>query len=67
MPARDYHEELWQGVPEGLEPADFALRRRFLLDDVAAGQRVLDVGCGEGRFAAALARAGARRGGGRRG
>ena len=59
MPARDYHEELWQGVPEGLEPADFALRRRFLLDNVAAGQRVLDVGCGQGRFTAELVRAGA--------
>jgi 2-polyprenyl-3-methyl-5-hydroxy-6-metoxy-1,4-benzoquinol methylase len=59
MPARDYHEELWQGVPEGLEPADFALRRRFLLDNVAAGQRVLDVGCGEGRFTAELVRGGA--------
>jgi 2-polyprenyl-3-methyl-5-hydroxy-6-metoxy-1,4-benzoquinol methylase len=59
MPARDYHEELWQGIPEGLEPADFALRRRFLLDNVAAGQRVLDVGCGEGRFTAELVRAGA--------
>ena len=58
MCSRDYHEGLWQAVPEGLEPADFALRRRFLLENVAAGQRVLDVGCGEGRFTAELARAG---------
>ncbi len=58
MPSRDYYEGLWQGIPEGLEPTDFALRRRFLLENVAAGQRVLDVGCGEGRFAAELARAG---------
>jgi len=60
MPARAYHEELWQAVPEGLEPADFAVRRRFLLDRVKAGERVLDVGCGEGRFTAELAGAGAR-------
>jgi 2-polyprenyl-3-methyl-5-hydroxy-6-metoxy-1,4-benzoquinol methylase len=59
MPSSEYHEQLWQGVPQGLEPADFALRRRFLLENVAAGQRVLDVGCGEGRFTAELVRAGA--------
>lgn len=60
MATRDYYEKLWQGVPEGLQPPDFALRRRFLLDHVSAGARVLDVGCGEGRFTAELAAAGAR-------
>jgi 2-polyprenyl-3-methyl-5-hydroxy-6-metoxy-1,4-benzoquinol methylase len=60
MPSREFHEGLWQGLPEGLEPSDFAVRSRFLLDRVAAGDRVLDVGCGEGRFSAELERAGAR-------
>lgn len=60
MPSRAYHEGLWQRVPEGLEPSDFALRSRFLLERVREGERVLDVGCGEGRFAAELTRAGAR-------
>jgi len=60
MPSREYHEALWQGVREGLEPSDLAARSRFLLRHVAAGDRVLDVGCGEGGFAAELARAGAR-------
>jgi len=55
----DYHEALWEGVPEGLDPLDFALRSRFLSDHVRAGERVLDVGCGEGCFAFALARVGA--------
>jgi 2-polyprenyl-3-methyl-5-hydroxy-6-metoxy-1,4-benzoquinol methylase len=58
MSSRSYHESLWESIPEGLEPADFARRRRFLLEHVSPGLRVLDVGCGEGRFTAALAAAG---------
>jgi 2-polyprenyl-3-methyl-5-hydroxy-6-metoxy-1,4-benzoquinol methylase len=60
MPSREYHEGLWQTLAEGLAPSDFDLRRRFVLEHVSAGERVLDVGCAEGRFAAELSRAGAR-------
>src|SRR5271168_3671954 len=60
MPARAYHEELWSGVPSGLAPADFERRLRFVRPHVAASARVLDVGCGEGAFASALAATGAR-------
>lgn len=56
----DYHEALWEGVPEGLASLEEELRRAFLLDHVPAGARVLDVGCGEGRFAAELAHVGMR-------
>jgi ubiquinone/menaquinone biosynthesis C-methylase UbiE len=56
MPSRDYHEGLWEGVPEGLEPSDFELRRRFLLAHLGPDSQVLDVGCGEGRFSAEIAR-----------
>jgi len=58
MPSRAYHQSLWESVPPGLEPPDFALRRRFLLERVVAGERALDVGCGEGWFAVELAQAG---------
>ncbi|HEX4837295.1 MAG TPA: class I SAM-dependent methyltransferase, partial [Solirubrobacteraceae bacterium] len=66
MPSHAYHESLWEGVPEGLAPADARLREAFLLERVAAARehadrplRVLDVGCGEGHFARALVRSGA--------
>jgi 2-polyprenyl-3-methyl-5-hydroxy-6-metoxy-1,4-benzoquinol methylase len=59
VPSRRYHEQLWQDVPAGLVPAEFELRRDFLLAHVTSGQRVLDLGCGEGWFTAALAQAGA--------
>ncbi len=59
MPAREYHEALWEGVPEGLEPPRLQERLAFVLAHVRAGERVLDLGCGEGRLAGALARAGA--------
>jgi ubiquinone/menaquinone biosynthesis C-methylase UbiE len=66
MPTHAYYESLWEGVPEGLAPSDARLRKGFLLERVArisdhAGHplRVLDVGCGEGQFAAALKRQGA--------
>jgi 2-polyprenyl-3-methyl-5-hydroxy-6-metoxy-1,4-benzoquinol methylase len=58
--AMDYFDRIWATVPEGAEPERFGLRRDFLLANVAAGERVLDVGCGEGAFTAALAAAGAR-------
>jgi 2-polyprenyl-3-methyl-5-hydroxy-6-metoxy-1,4-benzoquinol methylase len=60
MPTREYHEGLWEGVPEGARPADWQRRLEFLLAHVSAGQRVLDVGCGEGWFAGAMVDAGAR-------
>jgi 2-polyprenyl-3-methyl-5-hydroxy-6-metoxy-1,4-benzoquinol methylase len=66
MPSHAYHESLWESVPRGLAPVDARLRETFLLEQISAARtradrpvRVLDLGCGEGHFAAALARSGA--------
>jgi 2-polyprenyl-3-methyl-5-hydroxy-6-metoxy-1,4-benzoquinol methylase len=60
MPPREYHERVWESVPEGLQPPLFAPRLAFVLEWIRGGERVLDVGCGEGDFSAAFAAAGAR-------
>jgi 2-polyprenyl-3-methyl-5-hydroxy-6-metoxy-1,4-benzoquinol methylase len=59
MPSRDYHEALWRSAPEGLRPSGFELRRSFLIDSLDPGERLLDLGCGEGHFGAAAIEAGA--------
>jgi SAM-dependent methyltransferase len=60
MGSRAYHETLWEDVPAGSPPSEFALRRRFLFEHVCGGERLLDVGCGEGWFASELVCAGVR-------
>ena len=57
---RDYYEELWQRLPDTLEPPDWELRRRFLLGEVHPGERALDLGCGDGAFTGELSAAAAR-------
>ena len=54
---QDWRDAVWRAVPEGAEPERFAARRAFLLDNVTAGERVLDLGCGDGAFAAELLQA----------
>jgi SAM-dependent methyltransferase len=49
---------VWRAVPEGAVPERFAARRAFLLGHVRGGERVLDLGCGDGAFAAELVAAG---------
>ncbi len=68
-----YQQSIWEGLGENRDPAYLRLRRAFLLeharerssDHAEGGQArsetprtVLDVGCGEGHFAAELAHAG---------
>jgi 2-polyprenyl-3-methyl-5-hydroxy-6-metoxy-1,4-benzoquinol methylase len=52
-------EAVWESVPVGAEPERFAARRDWLLERVRPGERVLDLGCGEGHFTAALREQGA--------
>ena len=57
---KDYYEELWGRLPHELEPPDWEIRRGFLLAELRAGDRALDLGSGDGRFTAVTADAGAR-------
>lgn len=62
VPRRESFQAIWEALPEGAPPADAPLRERLLLErlrTVHGPARVLDLGCGEGRFAAAMQRAGA--------
>jgi ubiquinone/menaquinone biosynthesis C-methylase UbiE len=56
---RQLYEDIWEHLPPDLPPYAFARRRDFLLASVSPGDRVLDLGCGEGAFCAVAAAAGA--------
>ncbi|MHB8658447.1 MAG: class I SAM-dependent methyltransferase [Solirubrobacteraceae bacterium] len=56
---RDYYEELWERLPRELSPPDWQVRSTFLLGELGASDRLLDVGCGAGEFTAIADRAGA--------
>ena len=56
---RAFYESVWAGLPDDPEPWAWERRRAVLLGAVAPGERVLDLGCGAGRFVAALRDAGA--------
>jgi SAM-dependent methyltransferase len=52
---KDYYEDLWRRLPDELTPPDFELRSRFMLAEARSADRVLDLGCGDGAFTAAVA------------
>lgn len=52
---RSLYEDVWEELPPDLEPYELERRRAFLLAELAAEDRLLDLGCGEGDFAAAAA------------
>ena len=56
---RAFYEDVWAELPDDPEPWAWEHRRALLLAEARPGERVLDLGCGAGRFLAALADAGA--------
>ena len=56
---RAFYEGVWTALPEDPEPWAWRRRRALLLGEARPGERVLDLGCGAGRFTAALRDAGA--------
>jgi SAM-dependent methyltransferase len=56
---RAFYESFWADAPDDPEPWAWERRRALLLTAVAPGERVLDLGCGAGRFVRALGEAGA--------
>ena len=53
-----FYEDVWAELPEDPKPWAWERRRALLLAEAAKGERVLDLGCGSGRFVAALLDAG---------
>jgi SAM-dependent methyltransferase len=54
-----FYEEFWADASADPEPWEWERRRALLLDEARPGDRVLDLGCGAGRFLTALQAAGA--------
>jgi SAM-dependent methyltransferase len=59
-PVRAYYEAFWEDQPTDPEPWAWVKRRALLLSEARPGERVLDLGCGAGRFVRALEEHGAR-------
>jgi ubiquinone/menaquinone biosynthesis C-methylase UbiE len=54
---RDYYEELWERLPADLVAPDLEPRSGFAHSAVRVGDRVLDLGCGDGALTGVLAAA----------
>jgi len=54
-----FYEDFWADAPGDPEPWAWRQRRAMLVADATSGERVLDLGCGAGRFVGALRDAGA--------
>lgn len=52
---RAYYEDLWERLPDQLDPPELELRTALLQRELQPGDRVLDLGCGAGDFTAVAA------------
>jgi len=59
MLIRSFYEDFWADAPAVEVPYAWERRRKLLLGEARRGERVLDLGCGEGHFLKALREAGA--------
>ena len=59
MLIRSFYEDFWADAPAAEVPYAWERRRKLLLGEARRGERVLDLGCGEGHFLRALREAGA--------
>ena len=51
---RAFYEDFWADAPQDPEPWAFQQRNALLHAELKRGDRVLDLGCGAGRFLAGL-------------
>lgn len=51
---REFYESFWADAPQDPEPWAYSQRAALLQREVREGDRVLDLGCGAGRFLAGL-------------
>jgi SAM-dependent methyltransferase len=56
---REFYEAVWNDLPADPQPWAWTRRRAILLRELRPGDRLLDLGCGAGRFVAAAREAGA--------
>ena len=56
---KSFYEDVWAELPDDPEPWEWERRRAILLREAWRGERVLDLGCGAGRFMRALRAEGA--------
>lgn len=54
-----YHDSIWEQVPEDRAVPDLGVRRRLLASLVSPGERVLDLGCGDGALLTVIVALGA--------
>jgi SAM-dependent methyltransferase len=53
LAVRRFYEDLWERLPDPLDPPERERRLAFLAEQRRGAERILDLGCGDGTFTAA--------------